>query len=547
MRPQHLVPHASQAGSVDVCLILEGTYPFVPGGVSSWVHHLVTHMPDLQFGILHISPAPDFHEGDLAYPVPDNVRFLQEVFLTRPGTGRSLPRTRVVRNAIEAFWNAIEGLRGAGDPADFRTCVESLQALGRQRLDVQDVMLVESSWEVMLDLYRDEAAHESFLDFFWSWLFAYEPLLNALTTQVPDAKLFHTVSTGYAGVLAAGAACVTGRPMILTEHGIYTKERRIEIHSAHWIKDWLPEEYQVENTAPYFQLFWNRHFEAMSRICYQWADGIYTLYADNVRAQLRDGADVERTRVIPNGVAVERLAEAHARWEAEGRVRDERFTVAFVGRVCPIKDVRTFLAAMRLVVRQVPDVLIRVLGPMEEDKEYAEGCIRFAEQLGLQDHVRFEGRISIADELPRVDVIVLTSISEAQPLVLLEAGALGIPSVATDVGSCRELLEGGAAADRGIGVGGFLTPIASPGETARAVLALYEDPDLREVFGKNMQTRVRRFYDQRDMVDAYEEIYERCIAGDLDGIASAADTAALEADEAAREAALADQMLEDLV
>jgi hypothetical protein len=146
---------------------------------------------------------------------------------------------------------------------------------------------------------------------------------------------------------------------------------------------------------------------------------------------------------------------------------------------------------------------------MEEDAEYAEMCQRHARQLGLERNVAFEGRVNVLEEMPKVDVVVLTSISEAQPLVILEAGAVGLPCVATDVGSCSELLFGRTPEDRTLGAGGILTPMATPGETARAVLELYHSPQLRERMRDAMRERVRRFYDQRDMVAAYDEIYQR--------------------------------------
>src|SRR3546814_16701817 len=63
-------------------------------------------------------------------------------------------------------------------------------------------------------------------------------------------------------------------------------------------------------------------------------------------------------------------------------------------------------------------------------------------ELGIGNAVQFAGRVDVAQWLPRIDLIVLTSLSEAQPLVILEGGACGVPVVAPDVGSCREMIEG---------------------------------------------------------------------------------------------------------
>ncbi|MDH3592066.1 MAG: GT4 family glycosyltransferase PelF, partial [Planctomycetota bacterium] len=270
---------------------------------------------------------------------------------------------------------------------------------------------------------------------------------------------------------------------------------------------WDSGELVAERTAPYFRRYWIRQFSMMSTVTYEYADEIYTLYTGNTLEQMKDGADPRKLRIIPNGIDLERFGEAAAEFDKRGP--NERFTVCFVGRVCPIKDVMTFISAMRLVANEIPNVLVRVMGPMAEDPEYAEMCQRHMRQLGLENNMRFEGRVDVLAELPKVDVMVLTSISEAQPLVILEAGSVGIPSIATDVGSCQELLFGRTPEDRTLGAGGIVTPMASPGETARAVIDLYHDPALRERMRDTMRERVRRYYGQPDMVAAYDEIYHR--------------------------------------
>jgi glycosyltransferase involved in cell wall biosynthesis len=77
------------------------------------------------------------------------------------------------------------------------------------------------------------------------------------------------------------------------------------------------------------------------------------------------------------------------------------------------------------------------------------------------------------------------------------------------VGSCSELLHGRTPEDRALGAGGLITAMASPGETAAAILKLYDQPELRRRMRDTMRERVTRFYDQRDMVAAYDEIYRR--------------------------------------
>jgi len=498
--------------TADICLILEGTYPFVSGGVSSWVHHLTSHLSHLTFTVLHISPKRGFYTKGHVYKMPPNVLGVKEVYL-HDYVISSKGRPTDLRAKVEFFRDLVRDMV-EGRSGSFASFLRALQAEGNEGFSSFDLLQTPESWDVLVENYRKEAGEESFLNFFWTWRYAYLPLFNLLSAKIPQARVYHTISTGYAGLLAAGAKVKFVRPMLLTEHGIYTKERRIEINRSDWIQDWDSGELVAERQAPYFRRYWIRQFQMMSRITYEYADKILTLYVDNTREQIKDGADPRRLRVIPNGIDLERFGEAADAFDARGD--NDRFTVCFVGRVCPIKDIMTFVSAMRLVADEIPDVKVRVLGPMDEDPDYAEMCQRHARQLGLEKNMAFEGKVNVLEEFPKVDVMVLTSISEAQPLVILEAGAVGIPTVATDVGSCDELLYGTTPEDRALGVGGIVTPMASPGETAAAILQLYHDPGLRRRMRDAMRARVKKFYDQRDMVAAYDELYQRHIKAETE-------------------------------
>ncbi len=504
-QPEKRRPPPKPAGGrePDVCLLLEGTYPFVSGGVSSWVHHLVTHLTHLTFAIVHLSPKRGYYDNGVLYDTPENVISLQEVFLhdyafrSNAQTGKSLEK-------IERFRSFVETLREGGSDA-FPAFLDAVDAEGAGALDAWDLLQTPESWDVLVEAYRREAGDESFLNFFWTWRYAYMPLFNLLAAPVPRCGVYHSISTGYAGLLAAAAKHRHKRPMLLTEHGIYTKERRIEINRSDWIQDWESGEVVAERRNPFFKRYWVRQFEMMSELTYAYSDEIFTLYQGNTIMQMADGADGSKIRVVPNGIDLTRFGEAAERLDA--RPPNQRFTVGFIGRVCPIKDIKTFVYAMRLVRDEIEDLRVRLMGPWDEDPEYAQDCMDLSELLELTDCIDFEGRVDVLAEMPSLDVLVLTSISEAQPLVVLEGGAVGVPVVATDVGSCEELLFGRTLDDRKFGGGGFITPIATPGATADAVLKLHRDPDLRKELGRNLRSRVNALYDQSDMVGAYADIY----------------------------------------
>jgi polysaccharide biosynthesis protein PelF len=132
--------------------------------------------------------------------------------------------------------------------------------------------------------------------------------------------------------------------------------------------------------------------------------------------------------------------------------------------------------------------------------------------LGLQGTFEFTGRVRLHDHLGRVDAIALTNISEAQPLVLLEAGAAGVPSVATDVGSCRDIIEGRADEDPPLGPGGVVTPLADPAATAKGLADLLLDPELRARCGAAIRRRTERYYNKKVVDWIYRELYEAHLA-----------------------------------
>ncbi len=103
----------------DVCLILEGTYPYVSGGVSTWVHQIITAFPDLTFAIFHLGAQRQVKQ-EYKYPIPANVAAIDDVFLFDP-----LPPAVRLRSHVPSNWSpfyaAIRKLfvrLPAGDPRD---------------------------------------------------------------------------------------------------------------------------------------------------------------------------------------------------------------------------------------------------------------------------------------------------------------------------------------------------------------------------------------------------------------------------------------------
>ena len=151
------------------------------------------------------------------------------------------------------------------------------------------------------------------------------------------------------------------------------------------------------------------------------------------------------------------------------------------------------------------------MGPQEEDPVYADECRALVANLDLQENVKFLGFQKVEDIFRQIGLLVLTSISEALPLVILEGYASGVPAVATDVGACRELIEGGCPADQALGRSGDVVPIANPEAVARAALPLLQDEGAWRSARQAAVQRVETYYTQTGMLENYGRLYAQAL------------------------------------
>lgn len=487
--------------TADICLILEGAYPYVAGGVSSWMHDMIKGQPHLTFHLVALTTTAE--TPALKYDLPPNVVGFTQIPLQLPaGPSR---RARTLDRLFDALDAPLARLLEKGDIADLQTVI-ALLAPHREALGRAALLESEAAWRLVRRMYERSLPGASFLDYFWSWRALMGGLFQMLTAPLPQARAYHCISTGYAGLLAARARLETGRPAFITEHGIYTNERRIEIAMADWLHERAPTGFSLKRASRDLRDFWIDAFRSYARLCYQAMDPIVTLYSDNQIMQRRDGATESALTVIPNGVDYERFSAVSQSRD------DQRPTIALIGRVVPIKDVKTFIRAVALLRRRFPDLAAYVMGPKDEDPTYARECETLAKHLGLDGTLSFTGPVKLDDYLGKLDVLALTSLSEAQPLVVLEAGAAGVPSVTTDVGCCRELLFGMPGEEPGLGAGGAVTPGADPEATAAALQSILADPARMRAMGQTMQARVRASYNKPDIMARYGALYDRLAA-----------------------------------
>ena len=482
----------------DICLILEGTYPYVTGGVASWTHRLIQEQSHLTFHLCAIAPREG--ELELKYTLPSNVIGLTTVRLNDLPVGANIngPLAGRVHNALRAPLETMVTEKPM-QLDDLKRIMDVLSGTNAA-LGTESLLDHEKAWEQLIALYESTFPDHSFLDYFWSYRSLIGGLYSVLLAPLPKADIYHALSTGYAGLMAARAKVETGKPVLVTEHGIYTNERRIEVTSADWLETTASKALTIDKPRRDLRDMWIDSINNFSRVCYTACDSIITLFAGNQKPQIEDGADPAKMRLISNGVQVEHYARfAHRRGDTP--------VVALIGRVVPIKDVKTFIRAMSLLRQTAPDLKAYVIGPTDEDREYYAECLSLIELMGLEQIITFTGQAQVEDYLPLIDVLVLTSISESQPLVILEAGAAGIPVVATDVGACRELIEGLDNESPALGAGGIVTPLASPASIADAVYTLLSDREQYDAASAALRQRVNAYYNETIQQQAYRNLY----------------------------------------
>jgi polysaccharide biosynthesis protein PelF len=485
--------------AVDVCLVVEGCYPYRRGGVSNWVDTLLRDQAALSFAVISIQP-PGIELPPL-YSLPSNVRTFHRL---RLGPTAQAWR-RMHRLADDPLDELVDALADFVRTGKLRTLARIIQlarkVATRNAIALTDLVDNKLGWDIACRMYRKTAPKVSFREYYWAWRALFGGLLAVIACPLPRATVFHSVSTGFAGLLVARAAHETGRPALLTEHGIYANERLIELLMADWISDDIDLSLSVYDQRVSLRSFWIGCFESYARTCYEASGAIITLFSDNQAFQRELGAEPAKLRVIANGVDSDTFARL-PRAPADGAP-----TVALIGRVVPVKDVKTFLLSVRLARSRLPALTALVVGDLEEDASYAAQCKALAHELGLGDCVQFTGAVDVTQILPRLHVMVLTSLTEAQPLAILEAGATGVPCIATDVGGCREIVLGTAAREDDAEPGGIVTRPLAPAETAEAMVTLLSDHGLRRRCGDALQARVRRFYDKAKFCRAYSALY----------------------------------------
>ncbi|MDR7418897.1 MAG: glycosyltransferase family 4 protein [Armatimonadota bacterium] len=215
----------------------------------------------------------------------------------------------------------------------------------------------------------------------------------------------------------------------------------------------------------------------------------------------------ERSQFIGNGVDLGRfdpdtVDRAGAR--AVLGIGEDEVVVGTVGRLVWEKGYREFFAAAEAVRRARPDVRFVVVGPHDDTKEDVVPRT-VTDDLERRGVVRFFG---LRDDMPALyramDIFALASYREGFPRSAVEAAAMGLPMVLTDIRGCREVVDDGR--------NGFLVPARDARALAAAILRLAGDAALRRRFGDANRERAVAQFDERRIIGQVLQVYHRLLA-----------------------------------
>lgn len=234
----------------------------------------------------------------------------------------------------------------------------------------------------------------------------------------------------------------------------------------------------------------------------------FVCISDYVRGLLREyGLPEAKLETIACGTDTGVRREQPSRLREEYRFDVETPVVGSTGIWRPNKGFTFFIAACEIVQRQYPPARFLLGGrAYAPDVSFATSIWMRGQMLRATGALEFTGFLpDVGTFLSALDIFVLPSDCEPFGLILVEAMARGVPVIATRAGGVPEIVVDGES--------GLLVPPRDPQAMAEAILNLLANPLRRVEMGEAGRDRVRRHFDRRRMIAAYEGLYARLAAG----------------------------------
>ena len=500
-------------------MITEGTYPYHFGGVSTWCHSLVRGLPHVDFFLMSLISDPRL---DPLFALPPNIVRLLPVPLwgildaqeaagdfTLADLARKQRTTQaaIAEHLMPAFENFVVGLwSGQSEAARLAVAVHDIHRFALE-FDLDTALRSRLAWDCFVDVgaahFPQAAARHGYpnatfqladLTTGLQWI---RHLLFPISRPLPRVDVVHAAMAGTCTLVAICAKLEHGAAFLLTEHGIFLREAYLAAASS--------------TDGLFLKLLRLRFARLITEMSYKVADQISPCCDYNKRWELRLGADPDRIRTLYYGVDSTEFKPA------DGPPRERASVVVWVGRINPLKDLRTLVEAANLVRAARPDVRFLLFGSAAaEDEGYHQEILALRAQLGLEEVVVFRGYIAQPTAAYQEgDVVALSSLSEAFPFSILEAMLCGKPVVATAVGGIAEQLEGC----------GITVEPRSPSAMARGILELLDDPQRCDALGRAARAKAMGQYSIQAFCGTHYDTYAR-LSGKLEPAAAAPAAAA---------------------
>ena len=310
---------------------------------------------------------------------------------------------------------------------------------------------------------------------------AFVELRSLFRALRPDIVHTHNPKPGIYGRMAARTARVPA--IVNTVHGLYA----------------LPEDSFAKRGVVY----------GLERLAAACSDAELVQSAEDLDTLSRIGVPRAKLRLLGNGIDLACFDPSTVSQARRGAVRSgmgagpDDVVVGAVGRLVKEKGYQELLAAWTAVKAAYPRARLVIIGPADPDK--ADSLPAKAIDAARADGVSFLGmRDEVVDLYAAMDLYVLASYREGFPRSAMEAAAMGLPVVATNIRGCREVVEDG--------VTGSLVPPRDPDALGHAISALVGDAEARSAMGAAGRNKAARQFDQQRVIDITLATYERLLS-----------------------------------
>ena len=483
----------------NVLLILEGTYPYNGGGVSTWAHILCNEIKNANFTLYSINAS---YEEKSKYTLSDNVKRVVQDHQWKPLEPKEIidygkkyyklvfkknynDEAIIDKEFIPLFTSFLKNIKSPNsDTAELDTIVFKMWQFFQQH-DYKKTMQRQKVWQTFYDISKEDLIEDNdtettLLDITEGLRWIYRFLIP-ITIKVPKCEISHITLAGFPILPALVLKYKYGTPIIVTEHGVFIRERLLAINSA---------EYSF-----FLKKLLIQFSEAITKLVYYKADLILSVNKFNMTWEKLYGAESSKIKVIYNGIDHELFSP-----KPKPEHLKNTPTVVAAARVFHLKDIITMIRSCEVVRRKIPNVKYIVYGDDNAVPEYTEECNTLIQELNLEDNFIFGGITNNPNLLYcEGDISILTSISEGFPYTVIESMSCGVPVVATDVGGVAEALDESC---------GFICKPRDFEEIGNRVIELLENDELRKQKGVNARQKVIDYFTIGTFISEYEKAYE---------------------------------------